>query len=105
METKYAVRQGRISTKTKSSADAGLERIARVVGKNSSANVTLNAESARQTAEVTIACKQHMIVAKAEGFDQRQVVQAAMERAEKQAQRYQERRRTRKRKPLPVVSV
>lgn len=102
METIFAGRHGGISAKAKSSADAGLERIARVMGDGCSANVVLNAENSRQIAEVTVACKHHTIVAKAEGFDQEQVLQAAMEKAEKQAHRYQERLRTRKRKPLPA---
>jgi ribosome-associated translation inhibitor RaiA len=51
-------------------------------------------------AEVTIAGKRHTIVAKADGFDQDQVLQAAMQKAETQAQRYRTRQRTRKRKPL-----
>lgn len=102
MEKKYANRQGSIPNKIKSSADSGLERIARVAGDARSANVIFNAENARQSAAVTIECKHHTIVARAEGFDQRQVINAVMEKAEKQAQRYQDRRRTRKRKPLPM---
>ena len=102
METKFAVRHGSLTEKIQSSADAALTRIGKIVGSGCTANIVLTAENSRQTAEVTITCKHHTIVAKAEGFDQEQVLHAALEKAEKQAQRYVERLRTRKRKPLAV---
>jgi putative sigma-54 modulation protein len=100
MEIKVAGRHAKVSEKTRNAAETGLQRIAKVVGKSSSANVTLTKENARQSAGVTIAAKRHTIVAKADGFDQDRVLRAAVQKAETQAQRYRTRQRTRKRKPV-----
>jgi putative sigma-54 modulation protein len=100
MEIKVAGRHAKISDEIRNAAEAGLERIAKVVGKAASANVTLTRENARRSAGVTIAAKRHTIVAKADGFDQDQVLRAAVQKAETQAQRYRTRQRTRKRKPV-----
>jgi putative sigma-54 modulation protein len=100
MEIRVAGRHAAVTDKARNAADSGVARIAKVMGKVSSANVTLTAENARRLAEVTIAGKRHTIVAKADGFDQDQVLQAAMQKAETQAQRYRTRQRTRKRKLL-----
>jgi putative sigma-54 modulation protein len=99
MRTKYAGRQVSISKKLKAISEAGMERISRVLGDNCSASIVLKEERSRQIAEVTIACRYHTIVGQADGPDQEQALQSALEKAEKQALKLRTRERSRKRQP------
>ncbi len=99
MRTKYAGRQVVVTKKIKTMAEAGMERISRVLGDGCSASIVLKEERSRQIAEVTIAFKHHTIVGQAEGFDMEQALQAALDKAEKQGLRHRTRERTRKRLP------
>jgi putative sigma-54 modulation protein len=99
MRTKYAGRQVNISKRIKAISEAGMERIARVLGDNCNASITLKEERSSQIAEITINCRYHTIVGQGVGPDAEQALQSAMEKAEKQALRLRTRERTRKRQP------
>ncbi|HXP09514.1 MAG TPA: HPF/RaiA family ribosome-associated protein, partial [Acidobacteriaceae bacterium] len=84
----------------------GIERIAKVLGKITSAHVVLTAEKYRQIAEVTVNTRACTFVALCESANNMETaLREALAKAETQATRHKDRQRTRKRQPKQEKQV
>jgi putative sigma-54 modulation protein len=93
-------RQVAITKPLRTLAEEGIERIAKILGKITSAHVVLTAEKYRQIAEVTIKTRACTLVALCESNTSMETaLRDALVKAETQATRYKDRQRTRKRQP------
>jgi putative sigma-54 modulation protein len=93
-------RQVAITKPLRTLAEEGIERIARILGKITSAHVVLTAEKYRQIAEVTIKTRACTLVALCESSTSMETaLRDSLVKAETQAARYKDRQRTRKRQP------
>ncbi len=93
-------RQVVITPPLRSLAEEGIERIARILGKISSAHVVLTAEKYRQIAEVTIKTRACTLVALCESsLSMEAALREALVKIEHQATRHKDKQRTRKRQP------
>src|ERR1700712_5568888 len=91
-------RQVVITQPLRSLAEEGIERIARILGKISSAHVVLTAEKYRQIAEVTIKTRACTLVALCESsVSMEAALREALVKTEHQACRHKDKQRTRKR--------
>ena len=87
-------------------AEEGVERIARILGKITSAHVVLTAEKYRQIAEVTIKTRACTLVGLCESDSSMETaLREALVKTETQATRYKDKQRSRKRKPKPEKQV
>jgi putative sigma-54 modulation protein len=93
-------RQVAITKPLRTLAEEGIERIAKILGKVTSAHVVLTAEKYRQIAEVTIKTRACTFVALCESsISMETALRDSLVKAETQATRYKDRQRTRKRQP------
>jgi putative sigma-54 modulation protein len=93
-------RQVTITKPLRTLAEEGVERIARILGKITSAHVVLTAEKYRQIAEVTVKTRLCTLVALCESSaNMETALRDALVKAESQATRFKDRQRTRKRQP------
>jgi putative sigma-54 modulation protein len=99
MEVEFTARQVKISKVLKAGAEEGIERIALVLGRITSAALTFRAERHLQIVEVSLQSRHHSIVAHGEAVTQETALRNALAHAELQAQRFRDRVRTRKRLP------
>jgi putative sigma-54 modulation protein len=99
MEIEFTARQVRISKQLKAGAEEGIERIALVLGRITSAALTFRAERHLQIVEISLQSRLHSIAARGESPSQETALREALEHAEHQAQRFRDRVRTRKRLP------
>lgn len=107
MEVEFTARQVKISKVLKLGAEEGIERIALVLGRITSAALVFRAERHMQIVEVSLQSRHHNIVAHGEAPTQESALRAALAHAELQAQRFRDRVRTRKRLPkvAPAVEI
>ncbi len=99
-------RQVAITQPLRTLAEEGIERIARILGKITSAHVVLTAEKYRQIAEVTIKTRACTLVALCESSASMETaLRDALVKAETQATRHKDRQRTRKRQPKQEKQV
>jgi putative sigma-54 modulation protein len=99
MEVEFTARQVKISKVLKNGAEEGIERIALVLGRVTSAALTFRAERHLQIVEISLQSRHHSIVARGESPNQESALRQALAHAELQAQRFRDRVRTRKRLP------
>jgi putative sigma-54 modulation protein len=102
MAVEFTARQVKISKLMKDGATEGIERIALVLGKVTSAKLTFWAERHLQVVEIALQSRQHGIVSKGEATTQESALRQALAHAELQAQRFRDKVRSKKR--LPKVS-
>ena len=99
-------RQVAITQPLRTLAEEGIERIARILGKITSAHVVLTAEKYRQIAEVTVKTRTCTLVALCESSaNMESALRDALVKAETQATRYKDKQRTRKRQPKQEKQV
>ena len=95
-------RQVVITRPLRSLAEEGIERIARILGKISSAHVVLTAEKYRQIAEVTVKTRACTLVGLCESTNSMETaLREALVKTEHQASRHKDKQRSRKRQPKP----
>ncbi|HEV2465447.1 MAG TPA: ribosome-associated translation inhibitor RaiA [Acidobacteriaceae bacterium] len=100
MQVEYTGRQVAITRALRNQAEAGIERIAKIlVGKITSAHVILSATKYRQTAEVTIKTRLSKIVGFAECPNMETSLRDALSKAETQAIRARKKLQAKKRQP------
>ncbi len=99
MEVELTARQTRISKALRVQAEEGMDRIARLLGKTTSAAVTFRVQRHLHIAELTIQARLQTIVAAGQADTQEAALRAALAHAEHQALRYRDRNLTRKRLP------
>jgi putative sigma-54 modulation protein len=99
MEVELTARQVRIPKALRQQAEEGMNRIARILGKTTSASVTFRVQRHLHIAELTVNARMHTIAAKGQADSQESALRAALAHAELQAVRYRDRNLTRKRLP------
>src|ERR1700739_1206296 len=99
MEVELTARQVRISKALRTQAEAGMDRIARILGRTTSASVIFRVERHLQIAELTIKARLQTIVAAGEANTMESALRVALAHAEHQALRYRDRHLARKRLP------
>lgn len=104
MIVEYTGRHTTISPKLKSQAQAGLERIAKVTNRCTSAHVILTEDKYRRIAEVTVQCRGESIVATCESTEMETALHDALAKVELQAIRHKEKFVTVRSQPRPLVA-
>jgi putative sigma-54 modulation protein len=99
MEVELTARQVKISKALRTQAEVGMDRIARILGKTTSASIMFRMQRHLQIAEITIKARLQTIVAAGEADTQESALRAALAHAEHQALRYRDRNLARKRLP------
>jgi len=97
MNVDYTGRQTTITKKLKAQTEAGLERIARIIGDSGSVHVILTTEKYRRTAELTVQTRSLKLVAACEATDMEMALHDALAAIEKQAIRHKKKKTTIKR--------
>jgi putative sigma-54 modulation protein len=93
-------RQVAITKPLRTLAEEGIERIAKILGKITSAHVVLTAEKYRQIAEVTVKTRACTMVALCESTaSMESALRDALVKAESQATRHKDKQRSQKRQP------
>jgi putative sigma-54 modulation protein len=99
MQIEYTGRQVTITRALRAQTEAGIERIAKILGKVTSAHVILSAIKYRQNAEVTIKTRLTKIVGIAECPNMETSLRDALMKAETQAIRARKKLQAKKRQP------
>ncbi|MGA2249674.1 HPF/RaiA family ribosome-associated protein [Terracidiphilus sp.] len=99
MDVELTARQVRISKALREQAEVGMERIARLMGRTTSASVTFRVERHLQIAELTVSARHHTIAATGQAATQEAALKHALAHAEHQALRHRDKRLTGKRLP------
>ena len=99
MEVELTARQVRISKALRTQAEEGMDRIARILGKTTSAAITFRMQRHLHIAELTIQARLQTIAATGQADSMESALRAALAHAEHQALRYRDRHLTRKRLP------
>lgn len=99
MDVEYTGRQTTVSKKLKLQTEAGLVRIAKIVGNAGSAHLILTTEKYRHSAELTVQTRQLKLVAACESTEMAIALRDALSTVEKQAIRHKKRRTAIKRHP------
>jgi putative sigma-54 modulation protein len=105
MEVEYTGRQTAVTKKLKLQAEAGLERIAKIVGNSANAHVILCKDKYRQNAEVTVQTRHQKLVASCEATEMEVALHDALAKLEKQAIRHKKKFATIKRHPKTDVKA
>ena len=99
MEVELTARQVRISKALRTQAEEGMDRIARILGKTTSAAITFRVQRHLHIAELTVKLRLQTIAATGQSDSMEGALRAALSHAENQALRYRDRNLTRKRLP------
>ncbi len=99
MEVELTARQVRIPKALKAQVEEGMQRIARILGRTTTASITFRTQRHLQIAELTVKARMQTIAACGEADTQESALRAALAHAENQALRYRDRKITRKRLP------
>ncbi|MGH9586347.1 MAG: ribosome hibernation-promoting factor, HPF/YfiA family [Acidobacteriaceae bacterium] len=105
MQIDYTGRQVTITRALRAQAEAGIERIEKILGKLTSVHLILSATKYRQTAEVTIKTRLTKIVGVAECPNMETSLRDALMKAETQAIRARKKLHTKKRQPKEEKST
>ena len=99
MEVELTARQVRIPKALRAQVEEGMNRIARILGKTTTASITFRTQRHLQIAELTVKARLQTIAATGQADTQESALRAALSHAENQALRYRDRNLTRKRLP------
>jgi putative sigma-54 modulation protein len=99
MQIEYTGRQVTITRALRAQAEAGIERILKILGRVTSAHIILSATKYRQTAEVTIKTRLSKIVGISVSTSMESSLRDALEKAETQAIRSRKKLQAKKRQP------
>lgn len=99
MEVEMTARQVKVSKALRSQAEEGMDRIARILGRTTTASVIFRTQRHLQIAELTVKARLQTIVAAGEADSLESALRKALAHAEHQALRYRDRHLTRKRLP------
>jgi len=103
MDVEYTGRQTTVTKRLKVQAEAGLARVAKIVGNSGSVHVILSTDKYRQIAEITVQTWQQKLVVRCEGTEMEVVLHDALEKLERQAIRHKKKSATMKRHPKTDV--
>jgi putative sigma-54 modulation protein len=99
MEVEMTARQVKVSKALRTQAEEGMDRIARILGRTTTASVIFRVERHLQIAELTVKARLQTIVAAGEADSLESALRKALAHAEHQALRYRDRHLARKRLP------
>jgi putative sigma-54 modulation protein len=99
MDIEYTGRQTVITKKLKTQSEAGLARIAKLVGRTASAHVFLITDKYRRIAELTLKTRGQSLVANCEATDMEVALHDALCKLEQQIVRHNQKKTTEKRHP------
>ena len=99
MEVELTARQVRIPKALRQQAEEGMDRIARLLGKTTSAAITFRVQRHLHIAELTVTARMHTFAARGQADSQEAALRAALAHAEQQALRYRDKHITCKRLP------
>ena len=99
MDIEYTGRQTVITKKLKTQSEAGLARIAKLVGRTASAHVILTTDKYRRSAEVTLKTRGQSLVANCEATDMEVALHDALCKLEQQIVRHNQKKTAAKRHP------
>jgi putative sigma-54 modulation protein len=97
MNLEYTGRQTTITKKLKTQTEAGVERIAKIIGNAGNVHVILTTEKYRHTAELTVQTRSLKLVASCESTDMETALRDVLGTIEKQAIKHTKRKTTIKR--------
>jgi putative sigma-54 modulation protein len=103
MDVEYTGRQTTVTKKLKLQVDAGLSRIAKIVGNAGNVHVILSTDKYRQIAEVTVQTRHQKLVARCEATEMETALRDALVKIEQQAIRHKKKSGTIKRHPKADV--
>jgi putative sigma-54 modulation protein len=99
MEVELTARQVRIPKALRAQVEEGMNRIARILGRTTTASITFRTQRHLQIAELTVKARMQTIAACGEADTQESALRAALAHAENQALRHRDRKISRKRLP------
>jgi ribosome hibernation promoting factor len=99
MQVEMTARQVKVSKALRTQAEEGMDRIARILGRTTTASVIFRVQRHLQIAELTVKARLQTIVAAGEADSMESALRQALAHAEHQAVRYRDRHLTRKRLP------
>ena len=99
MDIEYTGRQTVITKKLKTQSEAGLARIAKLVGRTASAHVFLTTDKYRRSAEVTLKTRGQSLVATCEATDMEVALHDALCKLEQQIVRHNQKKTAARRHP------
>jgi len=99
MQVELTARQVKVSKALRAQAEEGMERIARILGRTTSASVSFRVQRHLQIAELTVKARLQTIVAAGQSDSMESALREALAHAEHQALRYRDRHLARKRMP------
>jgi putative sigma-54 modulation protein len=99
MDVELTARQVKIPKALRAQVEEGMNRIARILGKTTTASITFRTQRHLQIAELTVKARLQTIAATGEADTQESALRAALAHAEHQALRYRDRNLARKRLP------
>jgi putative sigma-54 modulation protein len=99
MEVEFTARQVKVPKALRTRAEAGLQRIAQIMGKTAHASIIFAEQRHLQIVELTVQARSQKIVAAGKAATQTMALREAIEHAENQAVRFRDRQLTRKRLP------
>jgi len=105
MDVEYTGRQTTVTKKLKIQAEAGLARVAKIVGESGSAQVTFSTDKYRKTAEVKAQTRNQILLASCESTEMEIALRDALTKIEQQAIRNKKKNGTVKRHPKGDVKV
>jgi putative sigma-54 modulation protein len=103
MDVEYTGRQTTITKKQKLQVEAGIARIAKIVGSSGNVHVILTSDKYRQIAEITVQTRHQKLVARCESTEMEVALHDALEKMEQQAIRHKKKSATIKRHPKTDV--
>jgi putative sigma-54 modulation protein len=99
MDVELTARQVKIPKALRAQVEEGMNRIARILGRTTTASVTFRTQRHLQIAELTVKARMQTIAACGEADTQESALRSALAHAEHQALRHRDRNITRKRLP------
>ncbi len=99
MDIEYTGRHTVITKKLKTQSEAGLDRIAKLVGRTASAHIFLTTDKYRRCAEVTLKTRGQSLVANCEATDMEVALHDALCKLEQQIVRHNQKKTAAKRHP------
>jgi putative sigma-54 modulation protein len=99
MQVELTARQVKVSKALRAQAEEGMDRIARILGRTTTASVIFRVQRHLQIAELTVKARLQTIVAAGQSDSMESALREALAHAEHQALRYRDRHLTRKRLP------
>jgi putative sigma-54 modulation protein len=103
MDVEYTGRQTSITKKQKLQVEAGIARIAKIVGSSGNVHVILISDKYRQIAEITVQTRHQKLVARCESTEMEVALHDALDKMEQQAIRHKKKSATIKRHPKTDV--